>query len=89
MQDEPMMSKYSRRRHGAVLKKMEEFNRCYMHLLDRLQVAFTGAPDEIQDSVGHMFELKHRAVELMRIPNPLDDGETSVGPSFEYICGRT
>ncbi len=74
--------------HPDVQKKMQEFNRCYTRLLDRLQLAFTGHQSELVAGVGDMYELKHRAVELMRIPNPLDDGATTVGPGFEFADDR-
>ena len=34
-------------------------------------------------SVVGMYDLKHQAVELMKIPS--GDGEMTAGPSFEYV----
>ena len=70
-------------RGSAIRGKLDGFNRCYMRLLDQLQAAFTGTPRELVSAVGGMYELKQRAVELMRIPS--GDGDTTVGPSFEYV----
>ncbi len=72
--------------HPRIQSKMMEFNICYTRLLDRLQLAFTGRPSSLIAAVGDMYELKHRAVELMRIPSPLDDGTTTVGPGFEFAA---
>ena len=38
------------------------------------------------NAVGDMYEIRDRAVELMRIPS--GHGDTTVGPSFEYVPPR-
>jgi len=80
MQSNPSASDYGG--HPPVQALMNDFNDCYQRLLERLQLAFTGQPSSLVATVGDMLELKHRAVELMRIPNPLDNGATTVGPPF-------
>lgn len=67
--------------------KLNGFNRCYMRLLDGLQSAFTGQPEKMVPAVATMYEVRDRAVELMRIPS--GDGNTTVGPSFEYVPPQT
>ncbi len=68
---------------SQIRRKLDGFNHCYMRLLDGLQSAFCGKPAEIVRAVSLMYEVKERAVELMRIPS--GDGDTTVGPSFEYV----
>jgi CDGSH-type Zn-finger protein len=66
--------------------RMEEFNRSYasvLHLLDR---CFNGSPQLIGPATGLMYALKQQATELMALPS--GDGETTVGPSFEYVPPR-
>ncbi len=86
MRTDPQAAQYAD--HPQIQSKMIEFNNCYTRLLDRLQLAFTGQPSSLIAAVGDMYELKHRAVELMRIPSPLDDDATTVGPSFEFSDDR-
>ena len=43
-----------------------------------------GQSQRLLEAVGVMYELKYKAVALMKIPSGRDDG-TTVGPSFEYI----
>ncbi|MCA9064422.1 MAG: ferritin-like protein [Planctomycetaceae bacterium] len=87
MQDNPHAGDYV---EGSVVRqKLDEFNQCYTRLLLKLQRAFSGQPNAIMEGVAEMFEIKHRSQELMRIPNPLDDGATTVGPSFEFDCTAT
>lgn len=72
---------------SPVRHKLDGFNCCYMRLLDCLQGAFSGRPAEMVGAVAVMYELKDRAVELMRIPSGV--GSTTVGPSFEYVPPET
>lgn len=83
MQTNPKSAYYPA--ESPVAQLLDDFNRCYMRLLNRLQTAFTGTPNALMAGVSDMYELKHRAIELMRLANPLDDGKTTVGPSFEYV----
>lgn len=82
MAENPKMSDYPEgsQIHGALL----EFNRAYMALLHRLDRAFNEDAGHMQKAVGAMYDLKYRAVDLMKIPSGRDDG-TTVGPSFEYV----
>ena len=70
----------------TIHRKLNDFNHGYMRLLNVLQAAFTGRPAALTEGVSEMFELKQRAIELMRMPSPLDEGRTTVGPSFEYVA---
>jgi hypothetical protein len=54
-----------------------------MALLDELHTALNGKPQRLMQSVVRMYDLKYQAVELMKIPS--GDGETTAGPSFEYV----
>jgi len=63
--------------------KMDEFNRSYMRLLESVEQSLSGQPANLMASVGSMYELKYRAVELMKIPR--GDGAGMAGPSFEFI----
>ena len=50
-------------------------------LLDELHAATNGQPQRLMTSVAIMYELKYRAIELMKIPTA--DGKETAGPSFE------
>ncbi|MHC4925422.1 MAG: ferritin-like domain-containing protein, partial [Planctomycetota bacterium] len=65
-----------------VFEKMADFNRGYTRLLGTLDRAFNGAPDELIPAVPEMYELRQAAQRLMKIPT--GEGDTRVGPSFEY-----
>ncbi|GAB5419334.1 MAG: ferritin-like protein [Crocinitomicaceae bacterium] len=58
-----------------------EFNKTYKKLLDAVQVAVEGKPEEIERSVMYMYALRDMAVELMK--QPLTATENA-GPTFEY-----
>ena len=58
-------------------------NRVYARMLGCIQTAFDGEPGALTHAVGTMFELKNRAVDLLRIPLP-GDGAMHAGPTFEY-----
>jgi hypothetical protein len=70
---------------GSPLWKMTlECNKLYMRILDTMQVAFTGYPDQIRQAIPMMYALKYQVKALMNIP--LDDGSGHyAGPSFEYV----
>lgn len=66
------------------LKKLSnEFNMLYRNLLDRLQDAFTGKQNEFIKAVSQMYQLKYKAVELMR--NPIPCKKVNAGPTFEFL----
>ncbi len=81
MRQDPKMAQYPK--GSEVRRKMAEFNRTYMALLDELHTALNGKPQRLMQSVVRMYDLKYQAVELMKIPS--GDGETTAGPSFEYV----
>jgi hypothetical protein len=64
-------------------RKSEEFNRAYTGLVHTLHRCFNGEPQLLVESVGAMYDLKYRAIALMRVPR--DDG-TAAGPTFEYAA---
>ena len=53
---------------SEVRRKMIEFNRTYMGLLDELHAALNGKPQRMMQSVARMYDLKYQAIELMKIP---------------------
>ena len=77
-----MMSKYpaGSEIHEALL----DFNRTYMGLLNTLNDAFNKDRSLLMKAVGVMYDLKYKAVALMKIPS--GEGDTTVGPSFEYVA---
>jgi hypothetical protein len=81
MRQDPKMAQYPE--GSEVRRKMVEFNRTYTALLDELHTALNGKPQRLMQSVVRMYDLKYQAVELMKIPS--GDGETTAGPSFEYV----
>jgi Ferritin-like len=59
------------------------FDQLYGELLDQLQHALDGRPQEMTDAVGTMWQLKLAAIDLLRIP--LGDGSgRNAGPTFRY-----
>ncbi|MBC7911542.1 MAG: ferritin-like protein [Pyrinomonadaceae bacterium] len=84
MKPNPTLKDY---RHDPDLRaKGKAFNQGYMNLLDKMQKAFTGQPDALQEAVVYMFELKYLAGELLK--NPIGAGELAAGPIFGYL-GKT
>ena len=69
----------------AIHDRMVAFNRLYTRLLGVLHRAFNGEPGELEGAVPLMYELRYAAEALVRIPT--GDGDTTVGPSFEYARG--
>jgi CDGSH-type Zn-finger protein len=68
---------------SEVREKMDAFNRTYSSILRLLHQTFNGKPEFLRIATGAMYELTYQAVELMQTPT--GDGETSAGPSFEYV----
>lgn len=66
--------------------KTIEFNRTYRSLLATLHAAVNGKPKRLVEAVPLMYELKYKAVSLMK--TPCDDSGMTAGPSFEYIPPR-
>ena len=82
MQTNPKMKDYPE--GSEIHTKMLEFNKIYMKLLRKIDVAFNGQPGQLMDAVVGMYDLKYQALELMKTPS--SDGKTTVGPSFEYVA---
>jgi CDGSH-type Zn-finger protein len=68
---------------SAIVAKLGEFNLLYSDLLRDLHRAFNGEPQRLARTVPAMFQLKTLAQHLMQMPT--GDGETTAGPSFEYM----
>jgi hypothetical protein len=81
MRPNPKMANYSH--DSALWRKAHAFNRSYTALLDELHTALNGNPQRLMRSVVGMYDLKHQAVELMKLP--VGDEEMTAGPSFEYV----
>ena len=69
---------------GSVRQKMEEFNRAYCGLLRYLCRSVNADPGILGDLFGAMMGIRDLAEELMRMP--IGDGQTTVGPSLEYVA---
>ena len=65
----------------ALYAQGKEFNETYKKLLDAIQGAVEGRPEELAESVIYMFALKEQAIGLMK--QPLNSQENA-GPTFEY-----
>jgi CDGSH-type Zn-finger protein len=64
-------------------RALDEFNHAYTGVLHLLDECFNGSPSMLLVATGEMYALKEQAVELMQMPS--GDGETTVGPAFEYV----
>ena len=81
MQKNPMMHNYDE--GSEIYAAMLDFNRTYMGLLNLLNDAFNKDRTLLMKAVGVMYDLKYKAVALMKTPS--GDGDTTVGPSFEFV----
>jgi len=80
MHPNPKMADYEK---GSELwNKTYEFNRTYMALLTGLHNACNGKPETFMATIPLMYDLKYKALELMK--TPIGNGETA-GPSFEFV----
>ena len=68
---------------SPVRQKMETFNRQYSDMLRALHRVFNGEPAGMFAAVSGMRDLKSLAEELMTMPS--GDGQTTAGPSFEWV----
>jgi CDGSH-type Zn-finger protein len=68
---------------SEIRARLDEFNRSYSGMLHLLHESFNGSPRLLAVATGLMYGLKAEAVRLMEMPT--GDGETTVGPSFEYV----
>lgn len=71
---------------SAIRERLEDFNRSYSGILHLLDKSFNGSPRLLAVAMGAMYGLKEQAVALMGLPS--GDGETTVGPSFEYVAPK-
>ena len=82
MQENPSMKDYPN--GSPEYDKLLEFNQAYVTLLNELQAAFNGEQGRFMKAVGGMYDLKYKAIALMKIPSGKDDG-TTIGPGFEFV----
>jgi CDGSH-type Zn-finger protein/uncharacterized Fe-S cluster protein YjdI len=68
---------------SEIRAELDEFNHAYSGCLHLLHETFNGSPRLLAVATGLMYGLKEQAVRLMQLPS--GDGETTVGPSFEYV----
>jgi CDGSH-type Zn-finger protein/uncharacterized Fe-S cluster protein YjdI len=68
---------------SPIRAQLEEFNHAYTAVLHLLHETFNGSPRLLAVATGLMYGLKDEAVKLMALPS--GDGETTVGPSFEWV----
>jgi CDGSH-type Zn-finger protein len=81
MRINPRASDYS---GGSEIRAgLDRFNRAYSGLLHLLHETFNGSPRLLRVATGGMYALKAHALALMQLPS--GDGETTVGPSFDYV----
>lgn len=81
MQQNPKMSNYPK--DSALWQKTYDFNKTYMALLNNIHDACNGQPDLLITGVGLMYDLKYKAIELMK--TPVGVSGLMAGPSFEYV----
>ncbi|SDL17150.1 Ferritin-like [Nonomuraea maritima] len=67
---------------SAIRTAQEKFNRTYCTLLQQLEQAFNGEPQQLGGAVGTMFTLKGQANALMLMP---DQNGATAGPTFDYV----
>ncbi len=81
MRTNPRSSDYE---EGSEIRaRIDAFNHAYAGILHLLHETFDGSPGLLAVATGMMYGLKAEAVELMTLPS--GDGETTVGPTFEYV----
>lgn len=67
---------------SPIRTQLEAFHQVYSDMLRAMHRSLDGEPGRMAVAVGSMYEIAHRARELMRTPS--GDGRTTVGVSFEY-----
>ncbi len=73
-------------KHHPQLKHMNHhFNKIFTKLLNELNTAFNGKPDNLIPAVKTMYELKYAAQAMMRNPLPDDESGFFAGPTWEYV----
>jgi hypothetical protein len=82
MYPDPKTSDYP---EGSELyQRSVEFNLGYSRMLNLMHDAFNGQPQLLIRAVQSMFDLKYKALELIKNPFP-GEGGYHAGPTFEYI----
>lgn len=82
MQENPKMAKLPK--GSEIWQKSYNFNKTYMALLNNIHEACNGNPQLLMQGIALMYDLKYKALELMKIP--IEEGSNiTVGPSFEYV----
>ena len=82
MRPNPKISQYTDQ--PEIVDIMQRFNCTYMNMLNLINDAFNGKQSNMMAATAKMYELKILATDLMNIPSGV--GETTVGPSFEYVA---
>lgn len=82
MQDNPKMANFPQ--GSEIWQKSYNFNKTYMALLDNIHNACNGNPQLLMQGIALMYDLKYKALELMKIPI-VEGSNITVGPSFEYV----
>jgi len=65
-----------------------QFNQLYTEFLGQLHEAFNGRPEALVEAVTTMYNLKYKAIELIKNPIPGSNG-LHAGPGFEYVAPAT
>ncbi len=63
---------------------LEAFNQTYSNLLYGLHLTFNGNPDNLNNTIGLMFDLRLACQKLAEMPFPGKYGYT-IGPSYEFV----
>ncbi|WP_312344456.1 ferritin-like domain-containing protein [Chryseobacterium binzhouense] len=79
MKPNPKMTDYQS--NPQLFQQGKAFNETYKKLLDAIQAAVEGNPDELAKSVMYMYGLKEQAIGLMSQPL---DSQYNAGPTFEF-----
>jgi hypothetical protein len=70
-------------RSGTVQRvESDTFNQLHSNLLCALHITFNGKPDNLDDAIGLMFDLKLQAIKLMGIP--IRNG-VNAAPCYEFV----
>ena len=82
MRDNPRTEDYE---EGSPIRiKMEAFNLVYSDLIRALHLTLNGETEMLDEAFSGMFRIRELALQLMQMPS--GDGETTAGPSFEYVA---
>ena len=68
---------------GPIRSAMDLFNATYATVLNRLEQAFDGRPEQFGSAVSAMFHVRTNAVTLMSMT--IEGSHETAGPSFEYV----